>query len=83
MRLAVVFLSLSLAATSLAQTGRAPKKPSVPTQTVDFRGADVKGTIVKPVVDLTVVSERPIFRGLIQVRGSFANELHRSVDAIR
>lgn len=82
MRLAVVF-SLFVAATSFAQTDPAPTRKNVPVQKVDFTGSSIRGDIEKPVLDLQVIPERPIFKKLIQLRGSFANELHNSVDAIR
>jgi len=82
MRLAVVF-SLFLAATSFAQSNPAPTKKNVPVQNLDFTGASIRGDIEKPVVDFQVIPERPGFKKMIQVRGSFANELHNSVDAIR
>ncbi|MBL8933800.1 MAG: hypothetical protein JNM69_04555 [Archangium sp.] len=82
MRLAVVF-SLILAGTSFAQTDHSSTKKNVPVQTVDFTASDVTGKKEKPVIDFQTVPERPIFKGMIQVRGSFANELHNSVDAIR
>ena len=82
MRLTVVF-SLILAGTSFAQTDASPTKKSVPVQKLDFTGASIRGDIEKPVLDLQVIPERPIFKKLIQIRGSFANELHNSVDAIR
>ncbi|MER2566103.1 MAG: hypothetical protein ABTQ32_35605 [Myxococcaceae bacterium] len=81
MRLAVVF-SLFVAATSFAQTDRSTKK-NVPVQNVDFTASDVTGKKEKPVIDFQTVPERPVFRRMIQIRGSFANELHHSVDAIR
>lgn len=82
MRLAVVF-SMMLAATSFAQTDAAPTKKNVPVQNVDFNGASIRGVIEKPVVDFQVIPERSHFKRMIQIRGSFANELHNSVDAIR
>lgn len=82
MRLAVVF-SLFVAATSFAQTDRSSTKKNVPVQNVDFTASDVTGKKEKPVIDFQTVPERPIFRRMIQIRGSFANELHHSVDAIR
>jgi len=81
MRLALVF-SLCVAATSFAQTERTSKKP--PVQNIDFgSGSTVKGGIERPVVQFTTLPERPRFKRLIQIRGSFANELHQSVDALR
>lgn len=81
MRLAVVF-SLILAATSFAQTDPQPTKKS-PVQNVDFTGTSIRGDIEKPVVEFQVIPERSRFKRMIQIRGSFANELHNSVDAIR
>lgn len=81
MRLAVVF-SLFVAATSFAQTERETKK-KVPVQNLDFTGASIRGDIEKPVVEFQVIPERSHFKRMIQIRGSFANELKQSVDAIR
>lgn len=82
MRLAVVF-SLFLAATSFAQTERAPTKKNVPVQNIDLTGTEISGGIEKPLIEIQTIRERPIFKKLIQIRGSFANELNQSVDAIR
>jgi hypothetical protein len=80
MRLVVVF-SMCVAATSFAQTERSAKK--TPVQTIDLTGTTLKGDIDRPVMEFTVLPERPLFKRLIQIRGSFANELHQSVDALR
>ena len=80
MRLAVVF-SLCVAATSFAQPERPSKK--TPVQTIDLTGTTLEGGIERPVMEFTVLPERPRFKRLIQIRGSFANELHQSVDALR
>ena len=81
MRLAVVFL-LVASVSSAQSPSPQDRKPSRPVQNVDFRESEVGGTIVKPADIFVVVPERPIFKGLIQLRGSFARELARSVDAI-
>jgi hypothetical protein len=80
MRLAVV--SLLFASLSFAQGKQPERPPPPPPQTIIFTGAEVKGGIVGPMNEYQVIPERPRFRGLIQVRGSFARELARSVDAI-
>jgi len=81
MRLVVAFL-LCLAATSLAQTERTPSKS--PVQNIDFgSGSTVNGERELPIVEFTLLPERPRFKRLLRVRGSFANELHQSVDAVR
>lgn len=82
MRLAFVLVVCFAASSALAQADRAP--PKVPVQRVDFStGSSVSGSVEAPVVEFTVLPERPRFKRLIQLRGSFANELHRSVDAMR
>lgn len=75
--------SFCLAATSFAQTERQPtKKPTV--QNIEFgKGSTVEGGRELPVVQFTTLPERPRFKRMLQIRGSFANELHQSVDALR
>ncbi len=68
---------------AFAQAPGADKKPR-PVQVIDIsQGAEIEGGQVKPVIDFTVIPERPIFNRMIQVRGSFFKELHDSVDALR
>ncbi|MBL8922538.1 MAG: hypothetical protein JNJ54_27045 [Myxococcaceae bacterium] len=80
MRLAVV--SLLIATASFAQADRPAPPARPPVQTLTFTEAEVSGGIVKPMNEFQVIPERPRFRGLIQLRGSFARELARSVDAV-
>lgn len=81
MRLVLV-VSLLLAHASFAQATRSEAPPRPPVQTLTFTEVELSGGIVKPLNEFQVIPERPRFRGLIQVRGSFARELARSVDAI-
>jgi hypothetical protein len=83
MRLAALAV-ITLASLAVAQSPQPPTKPSKPrAQVVDLTGSTITAERELPVMDFTVIPERPLFKNLLQVRGSFANELNRSVDAIR
>lgn len=77
------FVCLMLSAAAFAQADRPGVSPRPKAQTLDFTASEIEAGRQKPVVDFTVIPERPLFKTRIQVRGSFANELHRSVDALR
>jgi hypothetical protein len=51
-------------------------------QQVTFGGTDVTGCIVKGDTGFELLKPKIIFKNLIQLRGSFARELHDSVDAL-
>lgn len=75
-----VLVASLISTIAFAQTEkRAVPKP----QQLDFTGTRIDGDRVIPVVEFTVVPERPVFKRRIAVRASFANELHQSVEAIR
>lgn len=75
---------ITLASLAVAQAPQQPGKAEKPrAQTVDLTGTTISGGRELPVMDFTIIPEKPIFKNLIQLRGSFANELNRSVDAIR
>lgn len=84
MRLAVVVL-LTSSSLALAQTPTAhPKRDRPAVQVIDIaQGAEVEGGVGRPVIDLAIIPEKPIFRRMLTLRGSFAKELHESVDALR
>jgi len=80
----LVFLSSVVAG---AQQTRVPHVSSpvhqpVPVQQVTFADTDVTGGIVKGQTGFETLKQKVIFKNLIQLRGSFARELHDSVDAL-
>lgn len=79
----VVCLVVLCATVASAQSERAGASGTPKVQTVDFTPGEIEAGRQRPVVDFAVIPERPIFERRLKLRGSFANELHRSVDALR
>jgi hypothetical protein len=82
----VVLLTCLLSLSALAQSGarvESPRGARLPVQRLDFTGPQaIEGTRERPVMTWQSVPERKVFRRLLHVRASFANELANSADAL-
>jgi len=85
-RLFVIVVSLYSVVAAAQQTSvpraASPVHQPVPVQQVTFADTDVTGGIVKGQTGFETLKPKVIFKNLIQLRGSFARELHDSVDAL-